>query len=60
MDKSKKRLLVTLGVVLVIGLILVGLFLGQFYRRGKEALDSRPLVLILILIMERNSRWEME
>ena len=46
MDKNKKRLLVIMGVVLLIGLILLGIFLGQLSRRGK-ALNSRPLVLIL-------------
>jgi len=46
MDKSKKRWLVILSIVLLIGLIIIGLFLGKVYRRGK-ALNSRPLVLIL-------------
>ena len=46
MDKSKIRWLIIIGSVLLIGLILIGLFLGQVYRRGK-ALNSRPLVLIL-------------
>jgi len=45
MDKSKKRWLIVLGVVLLIGLILIALVLGWFSRRGK-AFDSRPLVLI--------------
>ncbi len=46
MDKSKKRLLIILGIVLLIGLIILSLILGWFSRRGK-AFDSRPLVLIL-------------
>ncbi|RLD00265.1 MAG: hypothetical protein DRI65_16560, partial [Chloroflexota bacterium] len=46
MDKRKKRWLIILGIVLLLGLTLIGLFLGQVYRRGK-ALNSRPLVLIL-------------
>ena len=45
MDKNKKRWLIVLGVVLLIGLILIALVLGWFSRRGK-AFDSRPLVLI--------------
>ena len=44
MDKSKKRWLIILGVLLI-GLIILALFLGWFSRRGK-AFDSRPLVLI--------------
>lgn len=46
MDKSKKRWLIVLGVVLLIGLIILALVLGWFSRRGK-AFDSRPLVLII-------------
>jgi len=46
MDKSKKRWLIVLGVVFLIGLILIVLALGWFARRGK-AFDSRPLVLII-------------
>jgi LysM repeat protein len=46
MDKSKKRWLIILGVGLLIGLILIGVFLGMLSRRGK-ALNSRPLVLII-------------
>jgi hypothetical protein len=45
MDKSKKRWLIILGVVLLIGVILLTLVLGWFSRRGK-AFNSRPLVLI--------------
>ena len=45
MDKSIKRWLIVLGVVLLIGLIIIALVLGWFSRRGK-AFDSRPLVLI--------------
>ncbi len=45
MDKSKKRWLIVLGIVLLIGLIILALFLGWFSRRGR-AFDSRPLVLI--------------
>lgn len=46
MDKNKKHTLVILGAVLLIGLVFLGLFLGQVYKRGK-ALNSRPLVLII-------------
>jgi len=46
MDKSKKRWLIVLGIVLLIGLIILALVLGWFSRRGK-AFDSRPLVLII-------------
>ena len=46
MNKDKKRWLIILGILLLIGLIIMGFFLGQVYRRGK-ALNSRPLVLIL-------------
>jgi len=45
MDISKKRWLIVLGIVLLIGLIIIALVLGWFSRRGK-AFDSRPLVLI--------------
>jgi len=45
MNKSKKRWLIVLGVVFLIGLILIVLTLGWFAIRGK-AFDSRPLVLI--------------
>ena len=46
MNKSKKRWLTVLGIVLLIGLIIIALVLGWFSRRGK-AFDSRPLVLII-------------
>ena len=46
MDKSKKRWLIVLGIVLLIGLIVIVLTLGWFARRGK-AFESRPLVLII-------------
>ncbi len=45
MDKSKKRWLIVLGIVLLIGLIILALVLGWLSKRGK-AFDSRPLVLI--------------
>ena len=46
MEKSKKRWLIVLGIVLLIGLIIIALGFGWFSRRGK-AFDSRPLVLII-------------
>ena len=46
MDKNKKRWMIVLGVVFIIGLILIALVLGWFSRRGK-AFDSRPRVLIV-------------
>ncbi len=46
MEKNKKSLLIIFGIVLLTGLILMGVFLGKFYQRGKN-LNSRPLVLIL-------------
>jgi len=45
MEKDKKRWLMILGIVLLVGLILLALILGWFSRIGK-AFDSRPLVLI--------------
>lgn len=45
MDKSKKRNLLILGTALLLGLILLALILGWFYRRD-QAYNSRPLVLI--------------
>jgi len=44
-DKNKKRLIIVLGAGFLIGLCLLTLLLGWFYRRGR-AFDSRPLVLI--------------
>jgi len=45
MNKKKRRWLIILGAVLLIGLVLLALFLGWFYKRG-QAFNSRPLVLI--------------
>ncbi len=55
MDKSKKRLLIVLGIVLLIGLIILALFLGWSYKRGK-AFNSRPLVLIVS--PENNAKYQ--
>ena len=45
MEANKKRWLIVLGGVFLIGLIMIVLVLGWFARRG-EAFESRPLVLI--------------
>jgi hypothetical protein len=45
MNITKKRWLIVLGAVLFIGLVLLALFLGWFYKRG-QIYNSRPLVLL--------------
>jgi hypothetical protein len=45
MELKKRNWLIILGVVLLAGLVVLGLFLSRFYQRGR-AYNARPLVLI--------------